>query len=89
MRRTCQRKRAAEWRLTEAMNSDEFARWLMMKRVWTALLLGWLLIGCAAEKNAGVASPSSSGHVFDITAYGAVDDPKVPSTDAFRQAIAD
>jgi len=61
----------------------------MMKRVWTVLLSGWLVIGCAVEKNRGVASPPRTGSVFDITAYGAVDDPKISSTDAFRRAIAD
>jgi polygalacturonase len=61
----------------------------MMKRVWTVLLSGWLVIGCAAEKNRGVASPPRTGSVFDITAYGAVDDPRISSTDAFRRAIAD
>lgn len=60
----------------------------MMKRIFEMLLLplvGWLLIGCAAGKTGHVAS----GPTFDITAYGAVNDSKVSSADAFRRAIAD
>jgi polygalacturonase len=49
-------------------------------------LAGLVLIGCETGKNAGLVHPS---RVFDITAYGAVNDPKVSSTDAFRRAIAD
>lgn len=46
------------------------------------LLAGWFVAGCA-----GVGS--QSGRVFDVTTYGAVDDAKVSSSDAFRKAIAD
>ena len=53
------------------------------------LLAGWFLVGCAATKNAPVASRPQTGPVFAITAYGAVDDPRVSSADAFRRAIAD
>jgi len=53
------------------------------------LLAGCLLAGCATQEHGSVASAPRSGPVFDITAYGAVDDPKVPSTGAFRKAIAD
>ena len=63
-----------------------------MKRIFGLLLLplvGWFLIGCAAQNNAGPASSSRSGPVFDITAYGAVDNPNISSADAFRRAIAD
>lgn len=63
-----------------------------MKRVFEMLLLpvvGWFLVRCATAKNGGVASRSRSGPVFDITAYGAVDDPMVSSANAFRRAIAD
>jgi polygalacturonase len=45
-------------------------------------VLIWSLAGC-------VASRSPSRPVFNITSYGAVNDPKVSSTDAFRKAIAD
>jgi polygalacturonase len=58
-------------------------------RILLMPLLGFFLMGCATSYHAGVASSSHSGPVFDITSYGAVDDPKVPSTDAFRRAIAD
>jgi polygalacturonase len=60
----------------------------MMKRAIELLLLpllAWFLIGCAAGKT----GRSTSGPTFDITAYGAVNDPKVSSADAFRRAIAD
>jgi polygalacturonase len=57
----------------------------MIKRVYPILLLPLLLVGCVAEKNGGVASRL----VFNITDYGAVDNPKIFSTDAFRRAIAD
>ncbi len=40
-------------------------------------------------KNAGVATETHSEPVFNIINYGAVDNPLVPSTDAFRRAIAD
>jgi hypothetical protein len=63
-----------------------------MKRVFGLLLLplvGSLLVGCAIRKNGSVASSSRSGRVFDITAYGAVDNPNISSADAFRAAIAD
>ena len=53
------------------------------------LLISWLVIACAAGRPAGVASQRQAGPVFDITAYGAVNDPKVSSSDAFRRAIAD
>jgi polygalacturonase len=59
----------------------------MVKRVLTSLLVvvaGWLLAGCA-----GNGPQARSGPVFDITAYGAVDDAKTSSDDAFRKAIAD
>jgi polygalacturonase len=49
----------------------------------SASLAGAILIGCEA------ANPHAARHVFDITAYGAVNNPGVPSTDAFRRAIAD
>ena len=39
-------------------------------------------------ENRGRRNPVAE-HVFDITAYGAVDDPIVSSADAFRRAIAD
>lgn len=49
------------------------------------LLLGaFLLGGCATKQIAG-----SHSLVFNITDYGAVNDPKISSTDAFRRAIAD
>jgi polygalacturonase len=60
----------------------------MMKRAIELLflpLLAWLLIGCATGRTGRIAS----GPTFDITAYGAVDDSKVSSADAFRRAIAD
>ncbi|HEX7529978.1 MAG TPA: glycosyl hydrolase family 28 protein [Pyrinomonadaceae bacterium] len=62
----------------------------MMKRVLDMLLLflvGWFLVGCASSNTGGVATRSE--HIFDITAYGAVDDPMVSSANAFRRAIAD
>jgi polygalacturonase len=62
---------------------------IIMKHVYKILLLPLLLVGCVSEKNGGVAMQSPSGPVFNITAYGAVDNPKIPSTDAFRRAIAD
>jgi polygalacturonase len=52
-------------------------------------LVGWLLAGCVIVKKGSVATPLRSVPAFDITAYGAVDDPKVSSDDAFRRAIAD
>jgi polygalacturonase len=42
-----------------------------------------LFAGCETRQSAGPA------RVFDVTTYGAVNNPKVPSTDAFRQAIAE
>lgn len=49
------------------------------------LLLGaFLLAGCATKQITG-----SHSLVFNITDYGAVNDPKISSTDAFRRAIAD
>jgi polygalacturonase len=65
---------------------------IMMQRALKVLLLPllvWSLAGCVAGKNGGVASLPPSGPVFTITNYGAVDDPKISSTDAFRRAIAD
>jgi polygalacturonase len=52
-------------------------------------LLVCSLAGCVAGKNRGVASRPPSGPVFNITNYGAVDNPTISSTDAFRRAIAD
>ena len=52
------------------------------------LFTGWLLIGCATGKNVVVVSPAPSGHVFDITHYGAVPNSTNSCTDAFRRAIA-
>ncbi|HXI84633.1 MAG TPA: glycosyl hydrolase family 28 protein [Verrucomicrobiae bacterium] len=52
----------------------------MTKHAILFLLATSLLASCATEK--------SSRAVFDITAYGAVDNPQVSSADAFRQAIA-
>ena len=57
----------------------------MLKRVISLLFLGSLLISCATDKNTRT---TSSGPVFDITTYGAVDNPQTSSADAFRQAIA-
>src|SRR5664280_2269193 len=65
---------------------------IMTKRVFKLLLLPplvWFLAGCATGKNGRVASPPRSGPVFTITSYGAVDDPKTSSADAFRRAIDD
>ncbi len=61
----------------------------MMKRALNVVLIGWFLVGCATQKKGSVAPPSQSGPVFDITAYGAVDNAAVSSADAFRRAIAD
>ena len=64
----------------------------MVKRFLDTVLLilvGCFLIGCAAEKHVGDASRLRSGPVFNIMAYGAVDNPKISSTDAFRRAIVD
>ena len=64
----------------------------MMNRVlvfWFLLVLGCFLIGCAATKSERVASRPPGEPVFDIAAYGAVNDPTVSSADAFRRAIAD
>ncbi|HVM61144.1 MAG TPA: glycosyl hydrolase family 28 protein [Verrucomicrobiae bacterium] len=47
------------------------------------------LAGCAAENGGEFRRRVQSGPVFDITAYGAVDDAKVSSADAFRKAIDD
>lgn len=58
-----------------------------MKRTFPSFLVAlacWLLVGCA-----GSGPRTRSGPVFDITAYGAVDDAKISSSDAFRKAIAD
>jgi len=52
-------------------------------------LLAWSLAGCEACKNRNAAGQPPSGQVFNITNYGAKDDPRISSTDAFRQAIAD
>jgi polygalacturonase len=65
---------------------------IVMLRAFNLLflpLLAWSFAGCAAEKNAGLATRTHSEPVFNITAYGAVDNPVVSSTDAFRRAIAD
>jgi polygalacturonase len=59
----------------------------MVKRMLPSALLalaGWLLLGFAGK----IPEPRS-WPVFDITAYGAVDDAKVSSADAFRKAVAD
>jgi polygalacturonase len=55
-------------------------------RLFLFSLAGLFLIGCETGKNGGFASHSQ---VFNIMAYGAVNDSKVSSTDAFRRAIAD
>lgn len=47
-------------------------------------LAGWLHAGCAGSTPHVRSTP-----VFDIAAYGAVNDGKVSSADAFRKAIAD
>jgi len=63
-----------------------------MKRVFKILILpmlGWWLVGCVVEKNAGVAMRTHPEPVFNISTYGAVDNPRISSTDAFRRAIAD
>ena len=63
----------------------------MRKRAFKILflpLLVWSLAGCVTGKNGSVASRPPSGPVFTITNYGAVDDPRISSTDAFRRAIA-
>jgi polygalacturonase len=57
----------------------------MKKHIISLLFLGSLLISCATDKNIRTAS---SGGIFDITTYGAVDNPQISSADAFRQAIA-
>ncbi len=62
-----------------------------MQRAFQVLflpLLVWSLTGCVAGKNGSVASRPPSGPVFTITNYGAVDDPKISSADAFHRAIA-
>ena len=61
---------------------------ITVKRIFYFFLLPLLLAGCVAEKNCCVALRSQSGHIFKITAYGAVDNPKISSADAFRHAIA-
>jgi len=64
----------------------------MMKRAFKVLILSmlaWSLAGCVTGKNAGVATRTHSQPVFNITAYGAVNNPRISSTDAFRRAIAD
>jgi polygalacturonase len=64
----------------------------MMKSSFKMLFLPLLacsLAGCVAGKNGSVASRPPSGPVFTITNYGAVDDPRISSADAFRRAIAD
>src|SRR5580658_3570760 len=48
------------------------------------VLLGTLLLGGCATKPF-----ASHSHVFNITDYGAVNDPNVSSTVAFQHAIAD
>ena len=54
-----------------------------MKRVFElSLLLSCFLAGCATDRPA-------SRPAFNITDYGAVDNSKVSSADAFRRAIAD
>ncbi|MGD1020216.1 MAG: glycoside hydrolase family 28 protein [Verrucomicrobiia bacterium] len=63
----------------------------MLKHAFYALLLalsGWLLAGCALGNRAGNTPQVRSGPVFDITAYGAVDDAKTSSANAFQRAIA-
>lgn len=56
---------------------------------WSLTLWGWILFGCAVGNHAGIGTQALTGPVFDITAYGAVDDAKVSSADAFRKSIAD
>lgn len=59
----------------------------MVNRIFSSLLTAlvcWQLAGCAGRE-----MRARSGPVFDITAYGAVDNAKVSSSDAFRKAIAD
>jgi polygalacturonase len=60
----------------------------MMKHYLAILFLPFLLVGCMCEKNCGT-KQSQSDHVFNIVDYGAVDNPKIPSTGAFHRAIAD
>ena len=45
----------------------------------------WFLIACAPTNSARV----GSDRVFDVASYGAVDNPNVSSTEAFRRAITD
>jgi len=61
----------------------------MPRHCYNLLLLSLLLAGCAADKSGNTSIHRNAGSVFDITAYGAVDNPKISSTDAFRRAIAD
>ncbi len=69
----------------------------MMKRalkLFLLPLLAWFLVACESLHSGAGVSPAAcatgkKGPVFDITAYGAVDDPKISSADAFRRAIAD
>ncbi len=64
----------------------------MVKRAFKVLTLalsGWLLTGCVTGKNAGVIKQTHAESVFNITACGAVDNPRISSTDAFRRAIAE
>ena len=71
---------------------DCYLRNIMTQRAFRILflpLLVWSLAGCVTGKNGSVASRPPSGPVFTITNYGAVDDPNISSTDAFRRAIAD
>src|SRR5580693_50971 len=49
------------------------------------LCVGSLFAGCATSR---VAQVSTSGRAFNIATYGAVNDPTVDSTTAFRKAIA-
>jgi polygalacturonase len=53
------------------------------------LILPLLLAGCATGNIGGVATREISGHVFNISAYGAADNANISSSDAFRRAIAD
>lgn len=58
-------------------------------KVLTLALSGWLLTGCVTGKNAGVIKQTHAESVFNITACGAVDNPGISSTAAFRRAIAE
>jgi polygalacturonase len=60
-----------------------------MKRGLKIFFLPLLLAGCMAGRKGVVVTRPPAGEVFNITAYGAVDSTTIPSTEAFRRAIAD